>query len=168
MENISTRDEKNILYMSMALNLAQAAYEAEEVPVGCVIVLGGEVIGRGYNRRNSAKNALYHAEMIAIGEACAYMGDWRLEGCSLYVTVEPCAMCAGAIVNARIPVVVYGCANPKAGCAGSILDVLNEPRFNHRATVASGVMEDACAGLMSRFFARKRSVSEKKPTAVEP
>ena len=147
--------------MSIAIELAQKAYSEEEVPVGCVIVLGDEIIGRGYNRRNGAKNALYHAEMIAISEACAYMGDWRLEGCSLYVTVEPCAMCAGAIINARIPVVVYGCANPKAGCAGSVLDVLNEPRFNHRATVISGVMEEECARLMSGFFEKKRRI----PTA---
>lgn len=149
-------DEKNILYMSTALNLAQTAYKAEEVPIGCVIVLEDKVIGCGYNRRNSGKNALHHAEMLAISEACTYMGDWRLEGCVLYVTVEPCAMCAGAIVNSRIPTVVYGCANPKAGCAGSILDVLNEPRFNHRATVISGVMEEECARLMSEFFAKKR------------
>jgi tRNA(adenine34) deaminase len=146
----------NNLYMSMALELAQEAYAAEEVPVGCVIVLDDKVIGRGFNRRNGAKNALYHAEMLAIGEACEYMGDWRLEGTTLYVTVEPCAMCAGAIVNARIPNVVYGCANPKAGCAGSILDILNEPRFNHRSTVISGIMEEDCARLMSGFFARKR------------
>jgi len=142
--------------MSIAFELALTAYAAQEVPVGCVIVLEDEVIGRGYNRRNSVRNALYHAEMLAISEACAYMGDWRLVGCSLYVTVEPCAMCAGAIVNSRIPIVVYGCANPKAGCAGTILDILNEPRFNHRATVISGVMEEECAGLMGKFFGKKR------------
>ena len=132
---------------------------AEEVPVGCVIVMEEQIIGKGYNCRNSAKNAIYHAEMIAISQACSYLGDWRLEGCSLYVTVEPCAMCAGAIVNSRIPTVVYGCANPKAGCAGSILNVLNEPRFNHRATVIPGVMEEECARLMSGFFLRKRSLN---------
>jgi len=148
--------EEDSLFMSMAFNLAQAAYALNEVPIGCIIVLNGEVIGRGYNRRNSEKNALYHAEMLAISEACTYMGDWRLEGCKLYVTVEPCAMCAGAIINSRIPIVVYGCANPKAGCAGSILNILSEPRFNHRATVISGVMEEACAMLISNFFAQKR------------
>jgi len=152
MENISIMNH----YMEMALELAKEAFAEEEVPVGCVIVLEDKIIGRGYNRRNGAKNALHHAEMLAIGEACEYMGDWRLEGCTLYVTVEPCAMCAGAAVNARIPNVVYGCANPKAGCAGSILDVLNEPRFNHRCTVASGIMEEECARLMSGFFVRKR------------
>jgi len=153
MENISIDHD---YYMSMALELAESAYAADEVPVGCVIALDGEVIGRGSNRRNSAKNALFHAEMLAIGEACGFMGDWRLEDCTLYVTVEPCAMCAGAIVNARVPTVVYGCANPKAGCAGSILDILNEPRFNHRSQVIPGVMETECARLMSGFFAKRR------------
>ncbi len=147
----------------MALKEAERAFNNGEVPVGCVIVRdapvhtgAAEVVARAANERTARKNSLYHAEIIAINEACEKIGDWRLEDCRLYVTVEPCPMCAGAIIQARIPTVIYGAKNPKAGCAGSILDILNEPRFNHRARVIPGVLESECAELMSRFFLRFR------------
>jgi tRNA(adenine34) deaminase len=147
----------DLFFMGEALREAARAYDNEEVPVGCVIVRDGEIIARAANERVMRNNSLYHAEMLAIHQACQAVGDWRLEGCRLYVTVEPCPMCAGAIIQARVPVVVYGAKNPKAGCAGSILDILNEPRFNHRAQVTAGVMEAECSALMSRFFTRFRA-----------
>jgi len=146
----------DIFYMSKALAEARRAFDLGEVPIGCVIVHDGQVIGRAANERAARKNVLYHAEIMAINQACEAIGDWRLEDCRLYVTLEPCPMCAGAIVQARIPVVVYGAKSPKAGCAGSILDILNEPRFNHRVEVIQGVCEDECAALMSDFFLRFR------------
>ena len=148
----------DIFYMSKALAEARRAFDLGEVPIGCVIVHDGQVIGRAANERAARKNVLYHAEIMAINQACEAIGDWRLEDCRLYVTLEPCPMCAGAIVQARIPVVVYGAKSPKAGCAGSILDILNEPRFNHRVEVIQGVCEDECAALMSDFFTRFREV----------
>jgi len=142
--------------MSKALEQARRAFDNGEVPIGCVIVHDGQIIGFAANERATRKNVLYHAEIMAIDQACIALGDWRLEDCTLYVTLEPCPMCAGAIVQARIPTVVYGAKSPKAGCAGSILDILNEPRFNHRVDVIEGVLEEECAGLMSEFFARFR------------
>jgi tRNA(adenine34) deaminase len=147
-------------YMSEALTEARRAFENNEVPIGCVIVRGGEIIARAANARNMRKNVLAHAEMDAINQACGVVGDWRLEDCTLYVTVEPCPMCAGAILQARILKVVYGAKNPKAGCAGSILDILNEPRFNHQPSVVGGVMADECGSLMSEFFMRFRQQPE--------
>lgn len=147
-------DEK---YMKEALKEAQKALEAGEVPIGAVIVgANGDIIGRGFNRRNTAKNPLCHAEIDAINEAAAVIGDWRIEGCTLYVTIEPCPMCAGAIVQARIPRVVFGARNPKAGCAGSILNILNEDKFNHQADVTEGILSDECAAYMKAFFKRFR------------
>ena len=146
----------NIDYMKEAYKEALLAFELSEVPIGCIIVYQSEIIGQGYNRRITEKNVLRHAEIIAIEQACAYMGDWRLEDCRLYVTVEPCPMCAGAILQARIPFVIYGAKNPKAGCAGSILNLLNDPRFNHQAEVISGIYEEECADLMRKFFKRFR------------
>ena len=122
-------------YMKEALKQAKKAYALGEVPIGCVIVHEGKIIGRGYNRRNTDKNTLAHAEITAINKASKVIGDWRLEECTLYVTLEPCQMCAGAIVQARIPEVVMGCMNPKAGCAGSILNILEIPQFNHQVKV---------------------------------
>ncbi len=148
-----TEDE---IFMRLALEEAKRAFDNGEVPVGCVIVREGEVISRAANERAAKKNSLYHAEMLAINEACKKIGDWRLEDCRLYVTVEPCPMCAGAIIQARVPVVIYGAANPKAGCAGSILNILNERRFNHQSRVISGVLEDESSALMSLFFQRFR------------
>lgn len=149
-------------YMKEALKAAQEAYDAGEVPIGAVIVHDGEIIGRGFNRRNTEGNPLCHAEIIAINEAAHFMGDWRIEECTMYVTVEPCPMCAGAIVQARIPRVVYGAKNPKAGCAGSVLDVLNEPKLNHQVDVTEGVLKDECAAMMKEFFKRFRKKEKKE------
>ncbi len=132
-----TQEEK---YMREAVRQAKKAAALKEVPIGCVIVHDGAIIARGYNRRTIDKNVLAHAEIIAIRKACRKIGDWRLEDCTMYVTLEPCPMCAGAIVQARIPRVVIGCMNPKAGCAGSVLDLLHEDGFNHQAEVETGVL----------------------------
>ncbi|MCL2360522.1 MAG: tRNA adenosine(34) deaminase TadA [Defluviitaleaceae bacterium] len=143
-------------FMTEALKEARRAYDLEEVPIGCVIVRDGKIITRAANERVTRGNALAHAEILAIGQACEKVGDWRLEDCAIYVTIEPCPMCAGAIIQARIPTVVYGAKNPKAGCAGSILNILEEPRFNHQAQVIPGVLEDECASIMREFFQRFR------------
>ena len=145
-------------YMKEAYTEAKIAYKLNEVPIGCIIVYDDKIIGRGHNLRVSNNNVLYHAEMIAINEACGYLGDWRLENCRIYVTIEPCPMCTGAILQARIPVLVYGAKNPKAGCAGSILNLLEDCRFNHKAEVVSGIYEEECAGLMKEFFKSFRKV----------
>ncbi|WMI81227.1 tRNA adenosine(34) deaminase TadA [Anaerotignum sp. MB30-C6] len=143
-------------YMKEALLEAEKAFSAGEVPIGAVMVRDGEIIARGHNLRNSAKNPLRHAEIDVINEAAGIVGDWRLEDCTLYVTVEPCPMCAGAIVQARIPKVVFGTRNTKAGCAGSILDLLNEPRFNHQVAVEEGILQEECGQMMRLFFKRFR------------
>lgn len=134
------------------MKLAQKAAALGEVPIGCVIEYKGTVIGRGYNRRKTDKSTLAHAEIIAIRKACKKIGDWRLEECTMYVTLEPCQMCAGAIVQARIPKVVIGCMNPKAGCAGSVLNILQVPEFNHQAEAVYGVLEKECSALLTQFF----------------
>ena len=149
-------DEK---YMRAAIGQARKAGAIGEVPIGCVIVYEDKIIARGYNRRTIDKNVLSHAEIIAIKKACKKIGDWRLEGCTMYVTLEPCPMCAGAIVQARIPKVVIGCMNPKAGCAGSVLDLLHEDGFNHQVEMESGVLEEECSRLMKDFF---KALREKK------
>ena len=154
-----TEDKK---YMKEAIRQAKKAWKLEEVPIGCVIVHEGKIIGRGYNRRTTDKNVLAHAEIQAIRKACRKMGDWRLEDCTLYVTLEPCQMCAGAIVQARIPRVVAGCMNPKAGCAGSILNLLQMPEFNHQAELKTGVLEAECAELMKGFFRELREKQKRK------
>ena len=143
-------------YMKEALKQAKKAYALGEVPIGCVIVHEGQIIGRGYNRRNTDKNTLAHAEITAINKASKKIGDWRLEECTLYVTLEPCQMCAGAIVQARIPEVVMGCMNPKAGCAGSILNILNMPEFNHQVQVTRGILEQECSDMLKKFFSELR------------
>lgn len=157
---------KNITekYMKEALRQAKKAAALGEVPIGCVIVYQDKIIGRGYNRRNTDKNTLAHAEITAINKASKVIGDWRLEDCTLYVTLEPCQMCAGAIVQARIPQVVIGCMNPKAGCAGSILNILEMPEFNHQVQVTRGVLEEACSALLKSFFSelRIRNKAEKE------
>ncbi len=153
MPNRTDEDEK---YMKDAYRQAKKAYALGEVPIGCVIVHKGTVIGRGYNRRNTDKNTLAHAEITAIKRASKVIGDWRLEECTMYVTLEPCQMCAGAIVQARIPRVVMACMNPKAGCAGSILNILNMPEFNHQVEAVRGVMEEECAALLKTFFKELR------------
>ena len=143
-------------YMKEALKQAKKAYALGEVPIGCVIVHEGRIIGRGYNRRNTDKNTLAHAEITAINKASKLIGDWRLEECTLYVTLEPCQMCAGAIVQARIPEVVMGCMNPKAGCAGSILNILEMPQFNHQVKVTRGILEAECSQMLKTFFEELR------------
>lgn len=153
MENQEIIDLK---YMKEAKRQARKAYALGEVPIGCVIVHEGKIIGRGYNRRNTDKNTLAHAEITAIRKASKVIGDWRLEECTLYVTLEPCQMCAGAIVQARIPRVVMACMNPKAGCAGSILNILDMPQFNHQVEVVSGVMEEECSRMLKEFFKELR------------
>lgn len=152
-------------YMREALKQAKKAYALGEVPIGCVIVHEGKIIGRGYNRRNTDKNTLSHAEITAIRKASKVIGDWRLEECTLYVTLEPCQMCAGAIVQARIPEVVLGCMNPKAGCAGSILNILDMPEFNHQVTVSRGVLEQECSDMLKRFFAGLRARNKEEKAA---
>ncbi len=143
-------------YMREAIRQAKKAGKLGEVPIGCVIVYQNKIIGRGYNRRIIDKNVLSHAEIIAIKKACKVMGDWRLEDCTMYVTLEPCPMCAGAIVQARIPRVVIGCMNPKAGCAGSVLDMLHEDGFNHQVETFIGMMEEECSTMLKEFFRELR------------
>lgn len=143
-------------YMREAIRQAKKAGKLGEVPIGCVIVYQNKIIGRGYNRRIIDKNVLSHAEIIAIKKACKVMGDWRLEDCTMYVTLEPCPMCAGAIVQARIPRVVIGCMNPKAGCAGSVLDMLHEDGFNHQVETSTGMMEEECSTMLKEFFRELR------------
>lgn len=143
-------------FMKAAIAQAKKAYALGEVPIGCVIEYEGKIIGRGYNRRKTDKNTLSHAELIAIRKASKKIGDWRLEGCTLYVTLEPCQMCAGAIVQARIPTVVIGCMNPKAGCAGSILNILQVPQFNHQVEIINGVFEQECSSMLTDFFRELR------------
>ena len=149
-------------YMKEALRQAKKAYALGEVPIGCVIVHEGKIIGRGYNRRTTDKNPLAHAELAAIKKASKKMGDWRLEDCILYVTLEPCQMCSGAIVQARVKRVVIGCMNPKAGCAGSILNLLQVERFNHQVEITSGVLEAECSQMMKGFFKELREKQKKK------
>ena len=153
---IKAEDEK---YMKEAIKQAKKAAKIGDVPIGCVLVKDGQIIARGYNRRNADKTVLSHAEVTSIKKACKKEGDWRLEDCTLYVTLEPCPMCAGAIVQARIPKVVIGCMNPKAGCAGSVLDLLHEDGFNHQVEMENGVLEEECSRLMKDFF---KALREKK------
>ena len=151
-----TEDEK---FMKAALAQAKKAAAIDEVPIGCVIVYEGKIIARGYNKRNKEKNTLSHAEMNAIRKASKYLGDWRLEGCTMYITLEPCPMCAGAIVQARVDRVVIGSMNPKAGCAGSVLNLLEVEGFNHKVKITRGVLEEECSTMLSDFF---KELREKK------
>ena len=152
-------DEK---YMKEAIRQARKAYAIGEVPIGCVIVYKDKIIGRGYNRRMADKNTLSHAELIAIRKASRKMDDWRLEECTMYVTLEPCQMCSGAIVQSRMSRVVVGCMNPKAGGAGSILNLLQMKEFNHQAELTTGVLEEECSQMMKDFFKELRSRRTKK------
>ena len=155
-------------YMREALKQARKAYTLGEVPIGCVIVHEGRIIGRGYNRRNTDKNTLSHAEITAINKASKVIGDWRLEECTLYVTLEPCQMCAGAIIQARIPEVVMGCMNPKAGCGGSVLNILEMPEFNHQAIVTRGVLEQECSDMLKLFFTELRERNKREKENGQP
>ena len=149
-------------YMKEAIRQAHKAWKLGEVPIGCVIVRDGKIIARGYNRRNTDKNTLAHAELQAVRKASRAAGDWRLEDCTIYVTLEPCQMCAGAIVQARIPRLVIGSRNPKAGCAGSVLNLLQVPAFNHQVEITEGVLEEECSLMLTNFF---RDLREKKKEA---
>ncbi len=161
---LSEEEKKDIKYMRAALAQAKKAYKLGEVPIGCVIVYQDKIIGRGYNRRNTDKTPLAHAEITAIKKAGKVIKDWRLEDCKLYVTLEPCQMCSGAIVQARIPEVIMGAMNPKAGCAGSVMDILNNPEFNHQVNVKKGVLEEECSMILKKFFEelRIRNKAEKQ------
>ena len=150
------QEKKDNKYMRTALKLAEKAASLGEVPIGCVIVYQDKIIGRGYNRRNTDKSTLSHAEITAIKKASKYLDDWRLEDCTLYVTLEPCQMCAGAIVQARVSRVVMGCMNPKAGCGGSILNILEMKEFNHQVSVTRGVLQEECSSMLSDFFIHLR------------
>ena len=155
--------------MKQALRQAQKALSLNEVPIGCVIVCDGKVIARGYNRRKLDKSTLSHAELNAIRKASKKLGDWRLEGCTIYVTLEPCQMCAGAIVQARIDRCVIGCMSPKSGCAGSVINLLQMDGFNHRVETEQGVLEKECSELLSSFFSRLRtSLKEEKLRLQSP
>ena len=157
--SVLTEDEK---YMKEAIRQARKAEALGEVPIGCVIVYEEKIIGRGYNRRMTDHSALAHGEILAIKKACRKMGDWRLEGCRIYVTLEPCPMCSGAIVQARIPQVIIGCMNPKAGCAGSVLDLFHQDGLNHRCQVETGILQEECSEMMKSFFRRLREKGKEK------
>ena len=160
----NSKDSEDEKYMRQAMKQAIKAYKLEEVPIGCVIVYEGKIIARAYNRRNTDKNALAHAEIEAIRKASKKMGDWRLEGCSMYVTLEPCQMCAGAIVQSRMTSVVIGSMNKKAGCAGSVLNILEMPEFNHQVRVTRGVLENECGSMLSDFFRELRERKKRELT----
>ena len=144
-----TEDER---FMRQAITQAKKALKNGDVPIGCVIVREGKVIARGYNRRNMDRQSLAHAELMAIKKASKIVGDWRLEDCKMYVTLEPCQMCAGAIVQARMPEVIMGCMNPKAGCAGSVINLLDMEGFNHRVKITKGVLQEECSTMLTDFF----------------
>lgn len=151
--------KKHEKYMREAIRQAKKACALEEVPIGCVIVSDDRIIARGYNRRNTDKNTLSHAELIAIRKAAKKLGDWRLEGCTMYITLEPCQMCAGAMMQARLTEAVIGSMNPKAGCAGSVLNILEMDGFNHKVSVTRGILEEECSRMLSSFF---KELREKK------
>lgn len=154
--------EKHEKYMKEAVRQAKKAWALDEVPIGCVIVYEDRIIARGYNRRNTDKNTLAHAELLAIRKASRKLGDWRLEDCTMYVTLEPCQMCAGALVQSRISTVVIGSMNPKAGCCGSVLNLLQMGQFNHQVEIVRGVLEETCSEMLSRFFKELREKKKMK------
>lgn len=160
---IKAEDEK---YMKEAIKQAKKAYAIGEVPIGCVIVYQDKIVGRGYNRRITDKNTLSHAELNAIKKASKVMGDWRLDDCEMYITLEPCQMCSGAIVQSRIKKVYIGCMNPKAGCAGSILNLLQVPQFNHQVEMEKGILEEECSQMLKQFFKELREKSREKKSDV--
>ena len=154
-----TTDEK---YMKEAIKQAKKALKSGDVPIGCVIVHEDKIIARGYNKRNAKKTTLAHAELLAMAKASKIIGDWRLEDCTMYVTLEPCQMCAGAIVQARIPKVVIGTMNPKAGCAGSVLNLLDVEQFNHQVDVVYDVLKEDCSLMLSDFFKNLREMKKQE------
>ena len=153
-----TQEEK---YMKAAIKQAKKAYALDEVPIGCVIVQNVKIIARGYNRRNTDKNTLAHAEISAIKKASRKTGDWRLEDCTMYVTLEPCQMCAGAIVQSRMKKVVIASMNPKAGCAGSVINLLQMAQFNHQVEIEVGLLGEECSNMLSTFFRELRARKKK-------
>lgn len=155
-------DEK---FMKEAIRQAEKALALDEVPIGCVIVQDGKILARAYNKRNTMKTTLAHAELLAIGKACRKLQDWRVEECTMYITLEPCQMCAGAIVQARIPRVVIGANNKKAGCAGSVINLLEMKQFNHQVQVTRGVMEETCSAMLTDFFKEMRKKKGRKKHA---
>ena len=158
MKKFSTEEK----YMKAAIKEAKKAYKLGEVPIGCIIVYQDKIIGRGYNRRKTDKNTLSHAELTAIKKASKVIGDWRLEGCTMYVTLEPCQMCAGAIVQGRVDKVVIGCMSPKSGCAGSIINILQMSEFNHQVEIEKGILEEECSKMLSDFFVELRENGKKQ------
>lgn len=164
MEELTKMHEK---YMKEAIRQARKAYAIDEVPIGCVIVCEGKIIARGYNRRNIDKNTLSHAELTAVRKASKKLGDWRLEGCTMYITLEPCQMCSGAIVQARVSEVVIGSMNQKAGCAGSVLNLLEMKEFNHQVSVTRGILKEECSRLLSDFFKELREKKKNKKVECE-
>ena len=153
-------------FMRAAIAQARRAEKLDEVPIGCVIVYEGKIIARGYNRRNTDLNTISHAEMNAIRKASKKLGDWRLEGCTIYITLEPCQMWSGAIVQSRIDRCVIGAMNPKAGCAGSVMNLLQVAQFNHQVEITRGVLEEECSSMLSSFFRRLRD-NKRNTSSVE-
>lgn len=158
-----TREEK---YMKEAIKQAKKANAIGEVPIGCVIVYEDRIVGRGYNRRMTDKNTLSHAELNAIRKASRVMGDWRLDDCEMFITLEPCQMCSGAIVQSRIKKVYIGSMNPKAGCAGSILNLLQVPQFNHQVEIETGILKEECSQMLKQFFRELREKNKEKKNDV--
>ena len=156
METVKSDERLDQKFMKAAIAQARKAEALDEVPIGCVIVYEGKIIARGYNRRNTDLNTISHAEMNAIRKASKKLGDWRLEGCTIYITLEPCQMCSGAIVQSRIDRCVIGAMNPKAGCAGSVMNLLQVAQFNHQVEITRGVLEEECSSMLSSFFRRLR------------
>ncbi|MBI4528891.1 MAG: nucleoside deaminase [Deltaproteobacteria bacterium] len=161
--NCSEVNIQDLFYMKLALKEAASAGEAQEIPVGAVVVYRGEVIGRGHNRREQLQSPVAHAEILALQEAASRLRSWRLCDCTLYVTLEPCIMCVGAVLQARIPRLVFGCLDPKGGAVESLYRLCDDSRLNHSVAVTSGVLADDCGQILSRFFARMR---EKKSTTT--
>ena len=160
-EDLTRLLDPHALWMGQALELARQAFDEEEVPIGAIVVHEGRIIGTGYNQREQLNDPTAHAEMLAITQAASELGDWRLNGCSLYVTLEPCPMCAGAIVLARISHVIYGTTDPKAGACESLFRITDDARLNHRCQVVGGVLRDECRGLLQEFFAMQRAKGKK-------
>ncbi|MDC2867838.1 MULTISPECIES: tRNA adenosine(34) deaminase TadA [unclassified Bacillus (in: firmicutes)] len=159
--------EQDIYFMKLAIEEAKKAEEIQEVPIGAVVVVGGEVISRAHNLRETEQRSVAHAELLAIDDACKKLGTWRLENATLYVTLEPCPMCAGAIVLSRVKRVVYGAADPKGGCAGTLMNLLTEDRFNHQSEVVAGVLEEECGSLLTNFFRELRKKRKKEKEELD-
>lgn len=159
--------EQDIYFMNLAIEEAKKAEALQEVPIGAVVVLNGEVISRAHNLREMEQRSIAHAELLAIDEACKKLGTWRLEDATLYVTLEPCPMCAGAIVLSRVKRVVYGASDPKGGCAGTLMNLLTEERFNHQSEVEAGVLEEECGALLTNFFRELRKKRKEKKQELD-